>query len=85
MKNNLEVGRITEMRMRMKSKFEFPLRCNAKVFQLPRHIRNVHGEAEINTSVFILTQDCRRTFDKFEKWILSPDGGEKDPKPASLV
>ena len=43
------------------------------------------GEAEIDTSVFILTRDSRRTFDKFEKWILSPDGGEKDPKPAALA
>ena len=51
----------------------------------PDYDEDESGEAEIDTSVFILTQESRRSFDKFEKWILSPDGGEKDPKPASLV
>lgn len=51
----------------------------------PDYDEDESGEAEIDTSVFVLTQDSRGTFDKFEKWILSPDGGEKDPKPASLV
>ncbi|KAL9958722.1 hypothetical protein ACROYT_G035774 [Oculina patagonica] len=43
------------------------------------------GGAEFNTTAFELNQDSRVMLDKFEKWILSPDGGEKDPKPASLV
>ena len=51
----------------------------------PDYDEDESGEAEIDTSVFVLTRDSRRTFDKFEKWILSPDGGEKDPKPAALV
>ena len=51
----------------------------------PDYDEDESGEVGMDTSVFILTQDSRRTLDKFEKWILSPDGGEKDPKPASLV
>ena len=51
----------------------------------PDYDEDENGEAEIDTLVFVLTRDSRRTFDKFEKWILSPDGGEKDPKPAALV
>ena len=51
----------------------------------PDYDEDESGEAEIETSVLISTQESRRTFDKFEKWILSPDRGEKDPKPASLV
>ena len=30
-------------------------------------------------------QQSKRVFKAFEKWILSPDGGEKDPKPTALV
>ena len=40
---------------------------------------------EINTEDFQLNQDNRITFERFEKWILSPDGGEKEPKSVSLV
>ena len=43
------------------------------------------GGTQISTEAFKLNQDSRITFEKFEKWILSPDGGEKEPKPASLV
>lgn len=32
-----------------------------------------------------MNQDSRVTFEWFEKWFLSPDGGEKEPKSASLV
>ena len=30
-------------------------------------------------------QQCKRVFEGFAKWILSPDGGEKDARPAVLV
>ena len=51
----------------------------------PDYDEDESGGAEIDTSVFILTRDSRITFHKFQKWILSPGGGEKDPKPTSLV
>ena len=40
---------------------------------------------EINTEDFQLNLDSRITFERFEKWNLSPDGGEKEPKSVSLV
>ena len=44
------------------------------------------GDAEeTNTEAYTLDQQSKRVFEMFEKWILSPDGGEKDPKPATLV
>ena len=51
----------------------------------PDYDEDESGEAEIDTSIFVLTRESRVTFDMFEKWILSPDGGEKNPKSASLV
>ena len=30
-------------------------------------------------------QQSKRVFEAFEKWILSPNGGEKDARPAALV
>ena len=43
------------------------------------------GAEEAHTEVFTVDQQSRQTLQMFEKWILSPDGGEKDPKPATLV
>ena len=40
---------------------------------------------DTNTEAFTVDQQSKRVFEMFEKWILSPDGGEKDPKPATLV
>ncbi|XP_068696690.1 uncharacterized protein [Montipora foliosa] len=44
---------------------------------------------ESDDAVEVQTEACdqqsKRVFEAFEKWILSPDGGEKDARPAALV
>ena len=34
---------VNKVKSQTRNKFECPLHCGAKVFQLPRHMRNVHG------------------------------------------
>lgn len=42
-RDEVEVPVVEETKSQARNKFECPLRCGAKVFQLPRHLRNVHG------------------------------------------